>query len=78
MKTLYIECNMGCAGDMLMGALMEIAPAEAVQKLLSLQVPEARIHPEKEQKCGITGTRVHVHVHGAEEGEGEDEREGRR
>ena len=70
MKTLYIECNMGCAGDMLMGALMEIAPGEAVQKLLSLQVPEAHIHPEKEQKCGITGTRVHVHIHGAEESEG--------
>ena len=24
MKTLYIECNMGAAGDMLMGALYEI------------------------------------------------------
>ena len=24
MKTLYIECNMGAAGDMLMGALSEL------------------------------------------------------
>lgn len=24
MKTLYIECNMGVAGDMLMGALYEV------------------------------------------------------
>ena len=24
MKTLYIECNMGVAGDMLMGALYEL------------------------------------------------------
>ncbi len=67
MKTLYIECNMGCAGDMLMGALMEIAPEEAVRQLLELQVPEAHIHAEKGQKCGITGTRVRVHVYGEEE-----------
>lgn len=72
MKILYIECNMGCAGDMLMGALMEIAPAEAVRQLLDLQVPEAHIHADKEQKCGITGTRVRVHVHGAEEAPGHD------
>lgn len=26
MKTLYIECNMGAAGDMLMSALLELAP----------------------------------------------------
>ena len=24
MKTLYLECNMGAAGDMLMGALLEL------------------------------------------------------
>ena len=26
MKTLYIQCNMGCAGDMLMSALSELLP----------------------------------------------------
>ena len=26
MKTLYIECNMGAAGDMLMAALSELLP----------------------------------------------------
>lgn len=26
MKTLYIECNMGAAGDMLMSALLGAAP----------------------------------------------------
>ena len=26
MKTLYIECNMGAAGDMLMSALSELIP----------------------------------------------------
>ena len=26
MRTLYIECNMGAAGDMLMAALSELIP----------------------------------------------------
>ncbi len=26
MKTLYLECNMGCSGDMLLGALLELLP----------------------------------------------------
>ncbi|MBQ7992595.1 MAG: DUF111 family protein [Solobacterium sp.] len=29
MKILYIECNMGAAGDMLMGALSELADQAA-------------------------------------------------
>ena len=33
MKTLYIECNMGVAGDMLMGALYELC--EQKEKFLS-------------------------------------------
>ena len=31
MKTLFIECNMGAAGDMLMGALFELL-AESEQR----------------------------------------------
>ena len=37
MKTLYIECNMGAAGDMLMSALLELHPnAEDFQELTFL------------------------------------------
>ena len=59
---------MGIAGDMLMGALAEIAPAEAVEKLLALKIPGTEISFEHGEKCGIGGTRAHVLVHGEEEG----------
>jgi uncharacterized protein (DUF111 family) len=29
MKTLYLKCKMGCAGDMLMGALSELVDQNA-------------------------------------------------
>ena len=51
MKTLYIECNMGAAGDMLMGALSElIDDADGfVARMNSLGLPgvhvSAKLHP---------------------------------
>ena len=69
MKTLFIECSMGAAGDMLMGALMEIAPRKAVEQLKELGIPGVEILPQKGDKSGITGTHVHVMVNGREEGE---------
>lgn len=69
MKTLYIECNMGAAGDMLMAALLELCPEpEAfVEKLNALQIPKVTYKMEKSVKCGITGTHISVLVDGAEE-----------
>lgn len=71
MKTLYIECSMGAAGDMLMGALLEIAPENAAQKLQELQIPGVEFHPVKAESCGITGTHMQVLIHGEEETEAE-------
>ena len=72
MKTLYIECNMGVAGDMLMSALLELLPAEKQETFFetfrSLGIPGVEISAEKAVKCGITGTHVHVLVNGEEEG----------
>ena len=71
MKTLYIECNMGVAGDMLMSALLELLPAEEQETFFetfrSLGIPGVEISAEKAVKCGITGTHVHVLVNGEEE-----------
>ena len=71
MKTLYIECNMGVAGDMLMSALLELLPAEKQETFFetfrSLGIPGVEISAEKAVKCGITGTHVHVLVNGEEE-----------
>ena len=42
MKTLYLECNMGAAGDMLMAALTELMPDKDafVKELNDLQIPQ--------------------------------------
>ena len=47
MKTLYIECNMGAAGDMLMGALSElIDDADGfVARMNSLGLPGVHVEP---------------------------------
>lgn len=69
MKTLYLECNMGAAGDMLMGALLELIPDREnfLEKLNQAGIPGAIVTVEKGIKCGITGTHVRVTVDGQEE-----------
>ncbi len=69
MKTLYIECNMGAAGDMLMAALSELLPdPEAfIARMNALGIPGVRFERQKAEKCGITGTHIAVTVDGEEE-----------
>ncbi len=71
MKTLYIECKMGAAGDMLTAALLELLPEqkrnEAVNALQNIGLEGVEFHTEGMVKCGIQGTHVHVHVNGVEE-----------
>ncbi len=65
MKTLYLECNMGAAGDMLMAALLELHPDPNgfIRKLNALNIPGVEVKAEPSEKCGITGT--HVDRYGA-------------
>ena len=69
MKTIYLDCSMGAAGDMLMAALYELLPEKAafLQKMQALGLPGIEISAEPSVKCGITGTHMRVLVHGAEE-----------
>ena len=71
MKTLYLDCGMGAAGDMLTAALLELLPDPDgfVAKLNALGIPGVRFQKEPAVKCGITGTHMSVTVHGLEEGE---------
>ena len=71
MKTLYIECNMGAAGDMLLASLAELTgDVKAVEnELNSLGIPDVTYSFENSVKCGITGTHARVVVSGAEEDE---------
>lgn len=76
MKTLYLECGMGAAGDMLMAALLELIPDRQafVDKMNALGLPGVRVEAERAVKCGITGTHMKVTVDGEEE-ESEDAHE---
>ncbi len=69
MKTLYIDCNMGAAGDMLAAALLELLPDrdEFVKELNALGIPGVTFKNEPSVKCGITGTHMTVSVNGDEE-----------
>ena len=69
MKTLYLECGMGAAGDMLMAALLELIPDKQafIDKMNTLNLPGVHVEAEKAVKCGITGTHMKVTVDGEEE-----------
>ena len=83
MKTLYIDCGMGAAGDMLTAALLEIAcrtesgrpDREAIEKFASgfnkIGIPGVGMKAVQSEKMGITGTHVHIYVNGEEEHEPE-------
>ncbi len=72
MNTLYIECNMGAAGDMLMSALYEICE----QKDFFLKTMNhafskygISVSAEPMKKCGISGTHMNVLIGNTAEGE---------
>ena len=69
MKTLYLECGMGAAGDMLTAALLELTGdrAAALDRLNALGLPGVAFAAEPAVKCGVVGTHMKVTVNGEEE-----------
>ena len=64
MKTLYFECAMGAAGDMLMGALYELCPDQArFLRDMNALLPSVSLEAERVQRQGISGTHMRVVIH---------------
>lgn len=69
MKTLYLECAMGAAGDMLMGALYELYPEkEKFLRDMNALLPGVSVEAERVTRQGLAGTHMRVVIHGREEG----------
>ena len=71
MKTLFMECSMGAAGDMIMGALYELLDSsqrddflDTMNHLLSGTIS---LTANCSEKCGIYGTKMNVSIHGQTE-----------
>ena len=71
MKTLYIECAMGAAGDMLMSALYELLDDKQgfLDTMNGLGLPGVALKAQDKSTCGISGTHMAVTVNGDEETE---------
>lgn len=73
MKTLYLECGMGAAGDMLTAALLELLPDQQafIDEINNIGLPGVKVKAQSAFKCGIGGTRVIVSIDGVTEEAGE-------
>ena len=69
MRILYIECAMGAAGDMLMGALSELIDDadEFVSHMNGMGLKGVKVEREQATRCGIVGTHMRVLIDGLEE-----------
>lgn len=64
MRTLYLDCQMGCAGDMFSGALFDLLSNDEkisfLDYLRSLEIPNVSFAVNKVDDCGISGSAFKV------------------
>ena len=66
MGTLYIECKMGAAGDMLSAALLDLCDnrEDILRKLNESGIPGVSFSLYDSEKCGVMGKHLEVKVNG--------------
>ena len=71
MRTLYIDCRMGAAGDMLAAALLELQPDRdaALARLNEMGLSGVSVSASRVSRAGLAGTLVDVSVGGVAEGD---------
>lgn len=71
MRTLYFDCNMGAAGDMIMSSLLELIDNsdDFIERFNKLNIPHVTLKKTSAVRCGITGTHIDVSVNGTSEDE---------
>ncbi len=71
MRILYLECNMGIAGDMLMAALWNLTEDKnnVIKEINNFSLPYTDISFDKITSCSISGYRAKVIIDGKQEGD---------